>query len=566
MKTLSIKTRFYITISMLLGFVIILLATGIFKILTKWIGLEISIIILFLAACFYLVYMFNKLILQRLAAIETHLDFSQGEGNLTQRLPVSKLDEIGRFSRQFNIFLSKIHNIIVKLKNITMAGNEIGEKLESSSVEISASIEEMSVNMDSIKNNGIKLDNHVKSVKTDINEIKDRIHNVVEHIEAQSRSVTESTTGIRNMLASIVEISTLSESKKEVITSLNRKILESEDNMQHSMDSIQNIAKSTDTIQEFIQVIDGIAEQTNILAMNAAIQAAHSGEFGKGFGVVAGEIRTLSEMTGENSKNIASNLSQIIALIYNASDMIKKTDLSIKTMTDGIQGLAGSMNEIISGLGKVSTETAEISDSLNSLIEATEEVKDSSRDIGIKAEKIDNSMNDLALISAQNTNSITETTAGLRDTVSSIGYISSMGTENSENISFIEENIKRFKIIDTSLLKSSDGQPLIIWNPKMKKIPPRPDNPDQYPEDDDRHWYDHEYAGFGVKKVNMPVSMADGSSGKKLIWVRPGEHPYYAAEERGMKKNSGYFFNNSENTIRELDGGGAGKTYPRRCA
>lgn len=431
MKTLSIKLRFYIILSALFVIVIILLAAGIFKLLIKLAGLEISVITLFLAAGFYLTLMFNKLILGRLTAIEKRLDMSQGEGDLTQRLPVNKLDEIGRFSRQFNIFLSKIHNIIVKLKNITMIGNEIGEKLESSSVEISASIEEMSVSMNSIKNNGIKLDNHVKSVKTDIGEIKNTISNVVDHIEAQSKSVAESTSGIRSMLASIVEISSISESKKESIQSMNRQILESEDNMQRSMNSIHNIAKSVDTIQEFIRVIDGVADHTNILAMNAAIEAAHAGEYGKGFGVVAREIRTLSVTTSENSKNIASNLSQIIALIYGASEMIQKTGLSIKTMTDGIQGLAGSMNEIISGLGKVSTETTEISDSLNNLIAVTDEVKVSSGDIVAKAEKIDASMNELALISAQNTHSISETTAGLKDTVSSIGYISSMGADIS---------------------------------------------------------------------------------------------------------------------------------------
>jgi ABC-type sugar transport system substrate-binding protein len=85
-------------------------------------------------------------------------------------------------------------------------------------------------------------------------------------------------------------------------------------------------------------------------------------------------------------------------------------------------------------------------------------------------------------------------------------------------------------------MKSSDGQPLIQWNIKEKEIPPRPDNPESFPEEDERHWYDFEYSGWNVKKIRPIESPADGARGKRILCLQPGDHPHFEGHARGMRK------------------------------
>ncbi|TFG62589.1 MAG: hypothetical protein E4H36_07650 [Spirochaetales bacterium] len=113
----------------------------------------------------------------------------------------------------------------------------------------------------------------------------------------------------------------------------------------------------------------------------------------------------------------------------------------------------------------------------------------------------------------------------------------------------IKVNTDTIETLDTTTLKSSDGIPLVIprhvpeENPPEISDPRRPDDPAGFPEDDSRHWYDYEYAGWGVEKINQPLSPADGAEGKRVILLRlcSFEHPYFRAYYRGMVKMANAF-------------------------
>lgn len=516
-KNLSIKKKIIIVLFIQFIILIILGLIRFLDVLTKQLGITPSYIILFLVFNGFSYYFLYNLVFKVLSTMNKNISTSQGEGDLTQRLPVYKKDEIGVFSRHFNIFIAKIHNIIFKLKNIIKNGNEIGEKLESSSVEIAASIEEMNANIQSINNNSRKLDDNVKSTQKDIIDIKKSIEDVVNSSETQNKSISESSGLIKLMIQSIFNINSISESKKELLGSLQERIINSEENMSKTIKSINNISQSANIIQEFIQVIENVSDQTNILAINAAIEAAHAGEFGKGFGVVAAEIRSLSLTTAENAKNISKNLNNIVLQIKDSLNLTNNTGQSIKKMTEDVQNVAASMNEIIEKVQEITSSNTKISTSLEKSISLADNVENSSKQIDEKAEKINLSIKDLVLITSQNTNALNEISVAMKEMAESITYISSLGVENVNNIDIIDENISRFNIIDTSVLKSSDGRPLIQWNPVLKKIPPRPDNPDLYPEDDERHWYDMEYAGWDAKKINIPIPPLMGQKAKQYI-------------------------------------------------
>lgn len=560
---LNIKI-FLIYFASITFFSIVVFTPGLLDFLLNKISIKYFIMLSFILFCtlmFIAIYIF---ILKSIIKIKVYTEKNTGiEGDLTTRLFIKYNDEFGRFSKNFNIFLAKIHNIVFKLKNIIKSSNEMGQTLASNTTESAASIKEITATINSMKEREYLLKNHVGQTHDSTNDIKKSIKEIRNLIEAQALALTEASTIIEESIASISNLNSISKSKKDFINSLQDMAKEGNNDMSNTLGSIKDIAKSIDSIQTFIRIINNVAQQTNLLAMNAAIEAAHAGKFGGGFSVVANEIRTLSESSALNAKNISSNLNNIISIIKFSESLTTKTDKSIKELINGIQEVSNMMSQIIISFDEISIGTSGILNALNKLLTSNEDIKFKSKIIDEKSDKIYSAMNDITILTEQSTQSFTEFAISINEIEQVTEYISNIGSKNYENIQIMEDEIEKFKIIDTSILTSSDGQPLIQWNYKAKQIPPRPDHPEQYPEYDERHWYDMEYAGWNEKKINIPESPTDGAKGKNIIVLLPGIHPYYEGYIRGMKKISDAFsinvkhlmgdYNNPDIQIKQVD-------------
>ncbi len=537
MKGISIRIKFIIICAALVGVVCILSFSGLLKSLSTGIGIPAMVVVVSIVLLVLAYFAADRLFLRAITELAHQLDdFTKGERDLTKRLPVKKRDEIGQFSRDFNIFIAKLHDILYRLKNIAKKSSEIGGNLASNAEQMSATLEEISATMGAVSKNGEGLEADVKTTSEAVAEIERLIQKMKARIEEQASSVTQSSAAIEEMIASVKNISTISETKEELIKSLTDIAREGEENMTGTLESIRDIANSADVINELIQIINNVTDQTNILAMNAAIEAAHAGEAGKGFGVVADEIRKLAEATSENAQSISANLNQIIERIQDTTGLTEKTESSIMKMIEGIEDVADSMREMSSGLSQISLGTSEITTALTSLVSITEDVRESTRDISGKAGNIDRSMKNIQKLSAHNTSSLAEIATGIQEMVQATAHVARLGSENSQFIGVMDKEIAHFKTIDKSALKSSDGQPLLSWNEETVRVPQKPDPSISYPEDDERHWWDMEWGIWKVEKENIPESRADGAKGKRVVCLVPQKHPYFVAHQRGMKK------------------------------
>jgi hypothetical protein len=156
-------------------------------------------------------------------------------------------------------------------------------------------------------------------------------------------------------------------------------------------------------------------------------------------------------------------------------------------------------------------------------------------------EEIDGTMARVIGISEESTKGMEELAESVDSIRDSTDRIAAVGAENAENISIVEREVSRFRIVDASNLKAADGQDLIQWNKKPKNIPPRPNEPRALPETDRLHWYDLEYAGWKSEKVNLPESRADGSRGKRVVLLESCDHPYHVAYRAGCLKMAEQF-------------------------
>jgi methyl-accepting chemotaxis protein len=203
------------------------------------------------------------------------------------------------------------------------------------------------------------------------------------------------------MIGSIKDTSEVSLKQQKSVNELIEIAGYGQESMKKTIQSIQDISQSVEGISSAIQIIASIAANTNLLSMNAAIEAAHAGESGKGFAVVAGEIRRLSETTRENSVNISRTLKNIINGIADTSKQSGETDKRIAQMSTEINGFAKTMSSFINTFRVLSEQNVDITASLVSLKEQSSAVKTGYAQMFEMIEKLAAAMRDLSALSGR---------------------------------------------------------------------------------------------------------------------------------------------------------------------
>ncbi|MDR1804217.1 MAG: methyl-accepting chemotaxis protein [Treponema sp.] len=245
---------------------------------------------------------------------------------------------------------------------------------------------------------------HISRATKLLDDITEMVHQLDTSIATQTQSVEESSKKTEKMVGEIKNTSQISQNKQMAIIELIENAAMGQESMRETIQSVQGIAQSVDGIGSAIKIISAIAANTNLLSMNAAIEAAHAGDAGKGFAVVANEIRRLSENTRENSRNISQTLKNIIDGIAVTSKRSDETDNRITEMSKEINGFAQTMTSLISTFNDLSAESSEIIAALDSLKNQSASVKTVYADIMNMTDSLRDAMVELGSLSKSNVN------------------------------------------------------------------------------------------------------------------------------------------------------------------
>jgi methyl-accepting chemotaxis protein len=372
-------------------------------------------------------------------------DIAQGEGDLTKRLTIYAQDEIGDMGIHFNETLNKINNLVLNIKQQAGSLSEIGEELSTNMTETARNINEITVTIQSVKKQADNQANSVAQTNSTMRSIIEVIERFNQHIGAQSESIRRSSAAIEEMLANIDSVTqTLVKNDENV-----KKLAQASDagrvDLQGVSSAIQEIAKQSVSLLEITTLMNNIAGQTNLLAMNAAIEAAHAGDSGKGFAVVADEIRNLAESSGKQSKTIASvlkNIKESIDKIAKSADGVierfEVIDHDVRTVSEQETEIRNSMEE----QGTGSKQILEYITTLNNITHTIE--KDSDDMLAESREVIEESKN-LERLTQEITRAMNDTSSEADEINAAVDRVSVIGGENKRHIEILISEISKFK-------------------------------------------------------------------------------------------------------------------------
>ena len=342
---------------------------------------------------------------------------ASGSADLTSRISIHSNNEIGAVVRGFNKFTEKLQTIVKEIKqsenNLVIVVDELRYCAQDTSTAIAQILSHISSMNERIAHQVDDVDRTVAS----ISEISGSIQLVEQMIEMQSAGVVQASTAIKEMVENIRSVNQSVEQMAGAFTNLEQKAVDGASKQVAVNDRIAQIENESQMLQEANTSIANIAAKTNLLAMNAAIEAAHAGEAGKGFSVVADEIRKLSETSSKQSKTIGTQLQKIKESINSVVAASAQSSEAFNSVVDGIKATdeivhqirsamieqsensqqinqtLGDINdktmEVHSASSKMTTESQSMLSQVQSLESATKNMKDSMSEMKIGAEKID---------------------------------------------------------------------------------------------------------------------------------------------------------------------------------
>jgi len=367
------------------------------------------------------------------------------EGDLTKSVNVDTKDEIGNLAHDFNFTIGKIKNLISSIKYKINGLNHTSYELSVNMDNTSTAVQKITANLDSMRNLMIKQENGAEEAGKAVGDIKSNIDSLKKIIEEQTESVNRSSSAIEEMTANINSVTrTLVENSKNVST-----LTEASENgktgLQLVAQEIQEIGHESEGLLEINSLMNNIASQTNLLSMNAAIEAAHAGEAGKGFAVVADEIRKLAESSSKQSKTTAAMLKKIKASIDNitksSSDVLARFDAidsSVKTVSQHEQNILNAMEEQQTG-GK------QILESISRLRDLTSSVKKGSDSMEESGKTLVEDTDEFIKTSQETVEGMNEILKGIHQINVSVSHVDEMSHENNKNFESLKQETQKFK-------------------------------------------------------------------------------------------------------------------------
>jgi len=389
---------------------------------------------------------FNKVTRPIIKVAETLKDISEGEGDLTRTIMEHGNDEIADLARYFNKTLDKIKQLIVTIKGRTVTLSDIGGELAGNMTETAAAVNQIASNINNIKGRVINQSASVTQTNATMGSITVNIDKLNGHVEEQSSSMARSSSAIEEMLANIRSVTATLSRNADSVNDLAYASDAGRESLHNVAADIHEIAERSAELMKINSVIKNIASQTNLLSMNAAIEAAHAGETGRGFAVVADEIRKLAEDSFVQSKTVSAVLKKTKESVDKIIESVDNVLAKFEAIDEGVQTVSEQAENIRIAMEEQDQGSKQIMETFVQLNDITRQVKDGSTEMFHGSKEVIQESRNLEQVTHEITGGMNEMAIGADQINMAVNRVNEISGKNKENIDILVREVSRFKV------------------------------------------------------------------------------------------------------------------------
>ncbi|MBR5402267.1 MAG: hypothetical protein IK102_10730 [Treponema sp.] len=368
------------------------------------------------------------------------------EGDLKHRVDITILDDFGVLTTSINEMIDKLSTMIKQLIDSTDTVSYTSKIINASVFNSTTAIDDFNTMLDKINSNSSEQNNLVLEADKNISSLAKSIKVIKEHLAEQSNSVATISSSVTQMTANIGSVAETAEKARASAEILTQKSEQGKQSIENAIATMQEIQKSSAEVQKFVNIIKNLASQTNLLSMNAAIEAAHAGEFGQGFAVVAEEVRNLAESSAKSARNIQQHIEDMIVTIDNGVETINSAGESFMNISQKVEETATFVAEISAAMEEQKIGAAETQQATITVVDAVHAVNDLAQTQTDDAQQVREFMRTVVQASESTLKAVQDGVIATMHLKESVQEVKDSATNNTQSVDVIEQQVGLFKV------------------------------------------------------------------------------------------------------------------------